>query len=255
MIKKLSKEEISKINKEELLDEFENIHEEVMKEREFGGTNKPEINLPDATGKQIKFIDLYCSKYGELSATECAIRAGYSRTSAYQRAHELLDFRKNPAVAKVIQDRLMGNMEVWMLDKQKHMANLTRIQQEARAKGQYGVAAKCEELKGKVQGFYVERNLNINADAKINIEEARNRIRKNYDREDYEAYQKRDIEEIFGPEPTPEERKKQRAEKERLRKEGEERMRELEKYQEDRTRERNKKLGLDRKNKLPKFDG
>ena len=53
----------------------------------------------------------------------------------------------------------MGNMEVWMLDKQKHMANLTRIQQEARAKGQYGVAAKCEELKGKVQGFYVERNL------------------------------------------------------------------------------------------------
>ena len=255
MIKKLPKEEISKMNKEELLDEFENIHEEVMKEREFGGTNKPEINLPDATGKQIKFIDLYCSKYGELSATECAIRAGYSRTSAYQRAHELLDFRKNPAVAKVIQDRLMGNMEVWMLDKQKHMANLTRIQQEARAKGQYGVAAKCEELKGKVQGFYVERNLNINADAKINIEEARNRIRKNYDREDYEAYQKRDIEEIFGPEPTPEERKKQRAEKERLRKEGEERMRELEKYQEDRTRERNKKLGLDRKNKLPKFDG
>ena len=248
MIKKLSEEEISKMNKEELLDEFENIHEEVMKEREFGGTNKPEINLPDATGKQIKFIDLYCSKYGELSATECAIRAGYSRTSAYQRAHELLDFRKNPAVAKVIQDRLMGNMEVWMLDKQKHMANLTRIQQEARAKGQYGVAAKCEELKGKVQGFYVERNLNINADAKINIEEARNRIRKNYDREDYEAYQKRDIEEIFGPEPTPEERKKQRAEKERLRKEGEERMRELEKYQEDRTRERNKKLGLDRKN-------
>ena len=255
MIKKLSEEEISKMNKEELLDEFENIHEEVMKEREFGGTNKPEINLPDATGKQIKFIDLYCSKYGELSATECAIRAGYSRTSAYQRAHELLDFRKNPAVAKVIQDRLMGNMEVWMLDKQKHMANLTRIQQEARAKGQYGVAAKCEELKGKVQGFYVERNLNINADAKLNIEEARNRIRKNYDREDYEAYQKRDIEEIFGPEPTPEERKKQRAEKERLRKEGEERMRELEKYQEDRTRERNKKLGLDRKNKLPKFDG
>ncbi len=255
MIKKLSKEEISKMNKEELLDEFENIHEEVMKEREFGGSNKPEINLPDATGKQIKFIDLYCSKYGELSATECAIRAGYSRTSAYQRAHELLDFRKNPAVAKVIQDRLMGNMEVWMLDKQKHMANLTRIQQEARAKGQYGVAAKCEELKGKVQGFYVERNLNINADAKINIEEARNRIRKNYDREDYEAYQKRDIEEIFGPEPTPEERKKQRAEKERLRKECEERMRELEKYQEDRTRERNKKLGLDRKNKLPKFDG
>ena len=209
----------------------------------------------DVTAKQIKFIDLYCSKYGELSATECAIRAGYSRTSAYQRAHELLNPKSNPATAQIIHDRLMGNMEVWNLNKEKHMANLCRIQEAAKEKGQYGVVAKCEELKGKVQGFYVERNLNINADAKINIEEARNRIRKNYDREDYEAYQKRDIEEIFGPEPTPEERKKQRAEKERLRKEGEERMRELEKYQEDRTRERNKKLGLDRKNKLPKFDG
>ena len=41
------------------------------------------------TDKQIKFIDLYCSKYGELSATDCAIRAGYSRTSAYQRAHSI----------------------------------------------------------------------------------------------------------------------------------------------------------------------
>ena len=99
------------------------------------------------------------------------------------------------------------------------------------------------------------KNLYINADAKIDLNEARNRIKKNYDREDYEAYQKQEIEEIFGPEPTPEERKKAKAEKERLRKEGERAMRELEKYQEDRTRERNKKLGLDRKNKLPKFDG
>ncbi len=46
-----------------------------------------------------------------------------------------------------------------------------------------------------------------------------------------------------------------KAERERIRKEGEARMRELEKYQEDRKRERDRKLGLDRKNKLPKFDG
>ena len=54
----------------------------------------------DVTAKQIKFIDLYCSKYGELSATECVIRAGYSRTSAYQRAHELLNPRVSPASVK-----------------------------------------------------------------------------------------------------------------------------------------------------------
>ena len=158
----------------------------------------------DVTAKQIKFIDLYCSKYGELSATECAIRAGYSRTSAYQRAHELLNPKVSPGTAQIIHDRLMGNMEVWMLDKEKHMANLTRIQSEAREKGQYGVAAKCEELKGKVQGFYVERNLNLNAE--ISADDSRDRIRRSYDREEYEEYSRHEIESIFGPEPTPEER-------------------------------------------------
>jgi phage terminase small subunit len=113
------------------------------------------------TPKQQKFIDLYTSKYGELSATDCAIKAGYERESAHTRASELLDWRKNPEIVKQIDARQLGNKEVWLLDKTKHLANLTRIQSEARAKGQYGVAAKCEELKGKVQGFYVDRNLTL----------------------------------------------------------------------------------------------
>ena len=113
------------------------------------------------TPKQQKFIDLYTSKYGELSATDCAIKAGYERESAHTRASELLDWRKNPEIVRQIDARQLGNKEVWLLDKTKHLANLTRIQQEARAKGQYGVAAKCEELKGKVQGFYVDRNLTL----------------------------------------------------------------------------------------------
>ena len=200
----------------------------------------------DVTAKQIKFIDLYCSKYGELSATECAIRAGYSRTSAYQRAHELLNPKVSPGTAQIIHDRLMGNMEVWMLDKEKHMANLTRIQSEAREKGQYGVAAKCEELKGKVQGFYVERNLNLNAE--ISADDSRDRIRRMYDREEYEEYSKSEIESIFGPEPTPEERAATRKAKAKKKKADLETMRELEKYQEDRNREREKKYGLKRNN-------
>ena len=198
------------------------------------------------TDKQIKFIDLYCSKYGELSATECAIRAGYSRTSAYQRAHELLNPRVSPATAKIIQDRLMGNMEVWMVDKQKHMANLCRIQEAAKEKGQYGVAAKCEELKGKVQGFYIERNLNLNAE--VSAEDSKERIRRMYDREEYEEYAKAEIDNIFGPEPTEEERAATRKAKAKKKKEDLETMRELEKYQEDRNREREKKYGLKRNN-------
>ena len=66
---------------------------------------------PDNTGKkylvkrsakQDKFIDIYVSGYGELTATECAIRAGYEKSSAHTRAHELLDWRQNPEVVKQI---------------------------------------------------------------------------------------------------------------------------------------------------------
>ena len=48
-----------------------------------------------------------------------------------------------------------------------------------------------EELKGKVQGFYVERNLNLNVEQKSdNFTQARTN-KTNYDREDYEAFIRR----------------------------------------------------------------
>jgi hypothetical protein len=37
------------------------------------------------------------------------------------------------------------NKKVWLIDKIKRLANLTRIQQEARLKGQCGVTIKAEE--------------------------------------------------------------------------------------------------------------
>ena len=61
------------------------------------------------TDKQIKFIDLYCSKYGELSATDCAIRAGYSRTVLIKERMNC-NPRLSPRNCKIIQDRLQGNM-------------------------------------------------------------------------------------------------------------------------------------------------
>ena len=88
-----------------------------------------------------------------MSATDCAIKAGYDRSSAHTRANELLDWRKNPEVVEEINSRQIGNKEVWLIDKVKHLANLSRIQQEARKKGQYGVAIKAEELKARSRAF------------------------------------------------------------------------------------------------------
>ncbi len=154
------------------------------------------------TPKQQKFIDLYTSKYGELSATECAIRAGYERSSAHTRAQELLDWRKNPDITGIIDQRMTANKDVWLADKVKHLANLTRIQQEARIKGQYGVAARCEELKGKVQGFYIERNMTITKE--LTGEELNQKMKDMFpSREDYEQMHKAMALELFGEEEEP----------------------------------------------------
>ena len=125
------------------------------------------------TPKQQKFIDLYTSKYGELSATECAIRAGYERSSAHTRAQELLDWRKNPDITGIIDQRMTANKDVWLADKVKHLANLTRIQQEARIKGLTG-----DELNQKMKDMFPSR-------------------------EDYEQMHKAMALELFGEEEEP----------------------------------------------------
>ena len=110
---------------------------------------------------QQRFIDHYTTRYGQWSATHCAIAAGYSKSSAHVRAAELLDWKKHPDIAIEIQDRLAALREAWDVNRDKHLAMLTRIRDAALEKGNLGVANKSEELRGKVAGLYVERNLNI----------------------------------------------------------------------------------------------
>ena len=100
----------------------------------------------------------------------------------------------------------IATIEIWLLDKTMHLANLTRIQQEARAKGQFGVAAKCEELKGKVQGFYVERNLTLTRE--LSEEDIHSQMQSMFrSREEFRASQEDLEEELFGKEKTVEEDK------------------------------------------------
>ena len=160
-------------------------------------TNKGKKYLTKITPKQQKFIDLYTSKYGELTAGECASRAGYDKSSAHTRANELLDWRQHPQVVAEIEARQVGNRSVWLLDKEKHLANLHRIQQEAKSKGQYGVAGKMEELKGKVQGFYVDRNLHITKE--LSTEDLNEKMKAIFStREEMEAYNKEISDDLFG---------------------------------------------------------
>jgi hypothetical protein len=68
------------------------------------------------------------------------------------------------------------------------------------------VAAKCEELKGKVQGFYVERNLTLTRE--LSEEDIHSQMQSMFrSREEFRASQEDLEEELFGKEKTVEEDK------------------------------------------------
>ena len=124
------------------------------------------------TDLQKKFSRLYVdSFYGKeyLSNTEVAIKAGYSPDSAYQRAYELLNPRISPHVVQYI-GKLKEDFRIKNnIDPDKHMARLNHLGRLAEKKGQYGVAGRMEELRGKVAGYYVDRQIIKNKDDLENL--------------------------------------------------------------------------------------
>ena len=149
------------------------------------------------TPLQQKFIDNYCSKYGQWSATQCAINAGYDIKSAHTRASELLDWKKHPDIALEIQGRVAGLREAWDITRDKHLAMLTKIRDAAMDKGQYGIANKAEELRGKVAGLYIDRNITITKE--LSEEELNDKFKTIFpDRETFMASNEALAKDMFG---------------------------------------------------------
>ena len=94
-----------------------------------------------------------------LSNTECAIQAGYSPDSAYQRAYELLNPKISPHVVKYI-GQLKEDFKIKNnIDPDKHMSRLNHLGKIAEEKNMVGVALRAEELRGKVAGYYIDRQI------------------------------------------------------------------------------------------------
>tara|TARA_R110000824_G_scaffold13624_4_gene59100 strand:+ start:1238 stop:1774 length:537 start_codon:yes stop_codon:yes gene_type:complete len=149
-----------------------------MKKNKTPPDNTGKKYLTELTPKQRKFIDVYCSKYGEITGTACAIAAGYSRDSAHTKASELLDYRKYPQVRTEIDLRLAHSRELWSISRDKSMAHLFKIGEEAKKKGNLGVAAKCEELRGKLGGLYIEKLHTLHENRELTEEELNEKIKK-----------------------------------------------------------------------------
>ena len=189
--------------------------------------------LVKITPIQEKFIDEYCSKFGEISATQCAINAGYSRTSAHQRASELLDWRKHPEVRKEIDRRMDDTRKVWEIDRDKHLRSLNDIKKKADAKGLYGVSLKAEELRGKVAGLYIEKQMVMRAE--LSQEELNEKWKSLFtNREEMEAANREMLNDVWGREEILIEDTKELAKKTEDDKLG----KQLIKYQEDRKKDR-----------------
>jgi phage terminase small subunit len=114
------------------------------------------------TDLQRKFARYYVQAFfGQeyLSNTEVAIKAGYGPDSSYQRAYELLNPRISPHVVQYI-GKLKEDFKIkHNIDPDKHMARLNHLGRLAEDKGQFGVAGRMEELRGKVAGYYIDRQI------------------------------------------------------------------------------------------------
>ena len=114
------------------------------------------------TQMQKIFANLYVENfYGKtsLNNTEIAIKAGYSPESSYQRAYELLNPKICPHVVKFIGELKEDFRVRNSITPDKHMARLEHLGRRAENKDMLGVAMRAEELRGKVAGYYVDRQI------------------------------------------------------------------------------------------------
>ncbi len=96
---------------------------------------------------------------GMLSNTECAIKAGYAPESSYQRSYELLNPLICPHVVKYIGEMKEDFRKKNNIDPDKHMARLNYLGQLAEANKMVGVSLRAEEVRGKVAGYYIDRQI------------------------------------------------------------------------------------------------
>lgn len=114
------------------------------------------------TEMQRKFARYYVEAfYGKeyLSNTEVAIKAGYSPDSAYNRAYELLNPKISPHVVMTISKMKEDWKSKHNIDPDKHMARLNHLGNIAEQNKMIGVALRAEELRGKVAGYHIDRQI------------------------------------------------------------------------------------------------
>jgi len=117
------------------------------------------MGLPkNLTERQQKFAELLVYNEGRKSPSECAYEAGY-KTRPRQAASELRNPKIAPLVVQYIGELRAEIQEKYGITFEKHLGELAKLREDARAKGAWSAAINAEIARGKAGGLYVDQKL------------------------------------------------------------------------------------------------
>ena len=111
------------------------------------------------TEQQIKFANLLISEQGRMTATACAIEAGYAKESARQAASKLQNPKLFPLVVQYIGEIREEWQKQYEVTFGSHIAELSKLRDEARDKKAWSAAVNAEVARGKAAGLYIEQKI------------------------------------------------------------------------------------------------
>ena len=133
------------------------------------------------TKKQAEFVELVCTKEGQLTLRECAEKAGY-KGGSHTRAYELLNPRISPHVVAAVNARRKELAEKYAVDFGRHVKSLQIIRDESMQNGAFSAAVQAEFRRGQAAGLYVSRSEirhgSIDSMSKAEVEQALAEIKK-----------------------------------------------------------------------------
>lgn len=99
---------------------------------------------------------VFCQEYmaNGYNATQAAIKAGYSKKTAYSIGQRLL---KNVEVKAELEKNTQAAQEKFEYTKEEHFKELEELKLAAKKSGALAAAVKAAELKGKLCGLYIEK--------------------------------------------------------------------------------------------------
>ena len=121
----------------------------------------------------------YC---GKKTASQCAQDSGYGVRGARTRASELM---AKPEIRDEINLKLAEIRERYSIDKNKHFQELGELRDMAKDTKNVNAAVRAEELRGKVAGFYIDKQI-IASTKLIELPDGTKKAELDLTEEDYE---------------------------------------------------------------------